>query len=456
MRVVRTHLHRNTAPVAVVWLLVCAVGVITFYWLRNQPFFYDANGYMIESKGISDHGLLSKWPYSDIRSYGYPWFLTGSRALARALHHGPHAGVFMTQWPLFVASAWLAANSLFSATRTRLLAFASVAANPLLVVYSAQAFTESVTLSCVLFATAALARAARAGGRPAASAWLVAGAAVSSYAVAVRPGSLLLPVCYALGAAVVLLRLVGRMRRIAVAATALSVLAALVLPLLPQVIINHRHYHSSSPLPTYDLAKLQAEAGMTITRYMSNVSTCGGVGIKIANPNPPAVPANANTLDAVRYYTLTWPGGPEMVLLHLFSGFDPRPFLIDQHDFGARYERVLQIFTIALLFLAGLGLRRAIRLLRDQQGRIRIEVAFLAVVTVVFLGVLATSAAEYRFGAVPLITVSFLAAFGASQRWRPSWQTAALVGAGFVGALLLWVTLSDLVLSSSPIWQQCS
>ena len=159
-----------------------------------------------------------------------------------------HAGVFMTQWPVFVASAWLAANAL-QARRTRLIAFASLAANPLLVVYSAQAFTESVTLSCVLFATAALARAARAGAGPRSAAWLVAGAAVSSYAVAVRPGSLLVqfatrwPRASSCSSRRTGRRSRSRLRRVQRAA------AALVLPLLPQVVINHRHYHSSSPLP---------------------------------------------------------------------------------------------------------------------------------------------------------------------------------------------------------------
>jgi hypothetical protein len=417
---------------------------------------------MIEARSISSQGLLSKWPDSDLRSYGFPLFLAGALKAAQWLHVGPSTGVFLTQWPLFVGSAWLASTSLFSSQRARLIAFTAVGANPLLVVYAAQAFTESLTLSCILFATAALGRAARRDLRPSAAAWLMAGAAASSYALALRPGSVLVPLCYALAAAGVLLYTGQGKRWVTITATAALAFVALVTPLIPQVLINHRHYNSLSPLPTYDLANAQAKAGLTYSRYITNVSDCGEPGIGFPNPNPPTVPEDVTTLDALRYYTLTWPHGPEAMVLHVFSGFDPRPFLIDQRDFGAPYERALQAFTLALFFLAGAGATRARMLVLEPRGRIieprriRLDVAFLGVVTVIFLGILATVETEYRFGAVPLLTVSLLAAYGAAQRWRPSKQVVATLAVGYVGALLLWLTLSDLLLATSPTWQQCS
>jgi hypothetical protein len=446
---------RERSEFAAAWVLVGAVGIAMFYWLRDQPFYYDAAGYMDASRAISAHGLFSPWIFSDIRSYGYPFFLTSSLGLARLLHHGPHAGVFITQWPIFVGSAWLAAGSLFRSSRVRLLAFVCIAANPLLVVYSAEAFTESLTLSCVLLAVTSLGRASRSGSRRAAV-WLVAGAAVSSYAMVVRPGSVLIPVCYALAAAGVLCAGRKRSSWIVAGGTAMVVVAALVAPLVPQVVINHRYYHSWSPLPTYDIEGLQARAGLTIVRYIGNVAPCGRPAIAFYNPNPPAIAVTANTLDAVRYYTTSLPGGPEMLLLHVFSGFDPRPFLIDQHAFGAHYERVLQALTLALLFAAAFGAVRAVTRLRESRWRMRVDVAFLGAVMVVFLGILATSATEYRFGSVPLIGVSLLAAYGVSQRWQPRRQDVAVVIAGYAGALLMWVTLSDLVLSTSAQWQLCS
>jgi hypothetical protein len=272
----------------------------------------------------------------------------------------------------------------------------------------------------------------------------------------IRPGSVLVPCCYGLAAAALLAWQRRRGQWVGIGAVAALTVVAFVAPLIPQMVINHRHYGSSSPLPTYDLAGLQAQYGLLLARYSTNVSTCGKPRLEFPNPHHVTASADTTTLDALRYYTLTWPDGPELLVLHVFSGFDPRPFLIDQRDFGTWYERVFQAFTVALLFLAGAGLIRAVRRLRALDPRLRIDSLFLGAVTVIFLGVLATSAAEYRFGSVPLVTISLLAALWVGQRWRPSGRVVALSLIGYCGVLLVWITFSDLLLSTSPIWQQCS
>lgn len=450
----RKYLESDRALTAAVWALVTAIGLYFYWHLRTQPFFYDALGYVDSARDLSNDGLLSEWVNSERRNYGYPLFVAGALKLAHILDVRETTGLFLLQWPIFLGSAWLAARTLFASRRVQLAAFAAVAGNPLLVVYSPQAFSESLTLSSILFTTAALARATRAASARATAAWLAAGAAVVSYAVAVRPGSVVILPLYALAVAFVLVSSDRWHQRVPSIATALLVLVALIAPLLPQVVINHRHYGSASPLPTYDLADLQARYGLMLARYATNVSDCGVPQLEFPNPHPPAVPDHMTSFDALRYYVTTWPDGPEQMVLHVFSGLDPRPFLVDQRDFGTRYERVFQAFTLALLSLAAAGLPRAVRRLRGPP--IRIDAAFLAAVGIIFTGVLATSAAEYRFGAVPLIAVSLLAAYGASQRWRPGRGAVALLAVGYVGGLMLWITFSDLLLSTSEVWQRCS
>jgi hypothetical protein len=222
------------------------------------------------------------------------------------------------------------------------------------------------------------------------------------------------------------------------------------------VLINHRHYDSISPLPTYDLAGVQAKYGLRYVHFIGNVSECGPNAFGVPNPHRIDLPARVSTLDALRYYTTTWPAGPELVVLHIFSGLDPRPFLIDQHDYGTRYERLLQAFTVALLFLAGFGFLRLTRRQFEANDRLRMDAVFLGLVTVILVGVLATSAVEYRFGAYPLLGASLLAAFGASRLSRPSRQGVVVLAAAYGAVLLVWVLLSDLLLSTSPVWQQCS
>jgi hypothetical protein len=93
--------------------------------------------------------------------------------------------------------------------------------------------------------------------------------------------------------------------------------------------------------------------------------------------------------EAMRYYGLDWPAGPLTAAAHVFSGLDPRPFLIDQHDFGARYERWLQALTVALLILAGVGVGDVWHALRHGGWRRRPEAVFLGAVAFLATGILA-------------------------------------------------------------------
>lgn len=150
---------RDGIAVAVVWLVAAAAGVITYYQLRNQPFVHDANGYALAARSLADRGLLAEWYISDIRTYGYPLFLAGAFKVGGVLHVGDSTALFLLQWPIYVGSAWLVATSVVRDRRRQLFAFLSLAANPLLIVYTAQAFTETLSLTCLLFATASLGRA---------------------------------------------------------------------------------------------------------------------------------------------------------------------------------------------------------------------------------------------------------------------------------------------------------
>jgi hypothetical protein len=138
----------------------------------------------------------------------------------------------------------------------------------------------------------------------------------------------------------------------------------------------------------------------------------------------------------------------------VFSGFDPRPFLVDQHDFGTRYERWLQAFTVALLMVAGLGVIPAWRAMRRHRWRNRPDALFLGAVVLLATGILATSAAEYRFGAIPLLGISLLAALGLPRRVH-LWSALVTAGLG-IAFTLAWVAASEYVLSTSEVWQQCA
>lgn len=444
-------MSRSRIALAGSWLLVVLVGAAIYLHLRHEPFHFDAAGYVGAAQDIRAGELGRSWGWVEIRTYGYPLMLSGTLVVAEALHVAPITVIFALQWVLLVGSAWLAANSLFQAPRTRLLAFVAVAANPLLVVYSAQALTEAATLPCILFATAALGRSVHARSAATSVGWLAAGAFASGFALAIRPGNIAVPICYVIAA---LLSLIWPRRRHSLRVTSISaalVMAAVLVPIAPQAWINWQHFQVISVLPVADIQSQQFVLGTQNIRYATNVAGCGNAMLTFTTPFVNDVPADASTGDILRFYALNWPDGPETAALHLFSGLDPRPFLTYQASFGVWYERILQAATLALLALACFGVARA----PWSRRRVGADVVFLGAVTLFSTAILATSQAELRFGLIPITAVSLLAASGAARLRKPSLRTALVVAAGFATALLLWFALSDLVLTRSVDWMAC-
>lgn len=121
-------MRSNRSPIVASWLAVVAVGVATYFQMRHQPLYYDAEGYVTAAQGISDQGLLSHWPGWARRTYAFPLLLSWILGAAALLNVGTMSALFVVQWSLFVGCAWLASGVLFSSRRTRLAAFVAVAA----------------------------------------------------------------------------------------------------------------------------------------------------------------------------------------------------------------------------------------------------------------------------------------------------------------------------------------
>lgn len=443
---------RKRIVVSFAWLAVAVVGGAIFYHLRHQPFYYDAYGYVAAAQGIREQGLLSEWPGSVLRSYGYPVALTAPLMAADALRIAPLAAIFIFQWTLFAGSAWLAATTLFDARRTQLIAFVAVAGNPLLVLYTAQALTEALTLSCILFSVAALGRAVRTSSHPARAAWLAAGAVTASYALAVRPGNLLVPICYLVAAIVALFWRRNQRAWLALSASAVVVLVGVVAPLVPQMMVNWHNYEIVSPLPATDISAGQSVGGIRNIRYATNVSTCGEPVALFVNPLAGPTSMDMPRSEVIKFYALNWPNGPETAAMHIFSGLDPRPYLTYQVSYGVWYERILQGFSLAVLCLAGFGLVRA----PWSPRRIRPDLIFLGATTLASVAILAVSQVELRFGVVLVTALSILAAGGAARLRKPTLHIGVAIGVAYAIALLAWFVVSDLILATSAQWQACS
>ncbi len=449
-------MQRNRKSTVAAWVAVFVVGGVICYLLRNQPLYYDAKNYVRAANGIRSGGLLSAWPGAGLRTYGYPLALSIPLAAADALKVAPVVGIFLFQWTLFVGSARLAVNTLFDAPRTRSFAFIAVAANPLLVVYTPQALTESLTITCILFATACLGGAYRAHSPVSKAAWLAFGSLTAGFALEVRPGNLFVPISYCVGAVLVLWMSRTRLSRLALVALAVLTLVGIGAPMVPQIMVNWHKYGIVSALPKKNIAEIQLQYGIQNLRYATNVSDCGKGGIYFTNPlaassSSESPSSELSTSKILRFYAFNWPNGPETAAIHVFSALDPRPFLTYQTAYGASYERALQALTLAIIGLAGLAIANAPWSIR----RIQPDGVFLGATTLFSLAVLTISAVELRFGIVVVTSLSILAASGAARLKKPTVPVVVAGAVTFAFALLAWFAFSDLILATSPDWLRC-
>ena len=453
----------RTAGLSLLGLAVSLAMALVVRHLAHPFPAYDSAGYLQAAQGIRTNGLISAWPNNVLRTYAYPGFVAACWAIGEQFGVYVFTSVFVAQWVLLVSGAALVATSLTRRPLLRLGLFLTVAANPLVLVHCAYVLSDSLPVSLTLLAAGAIMRArravcARAGqdASLAATAWLAGAGAAVGFAVMTRPAA----VPFVAAFLIALVLWVGLRRRVVVRVhEAIPGLVLLIVPLLPQLLINWRYFGRLSVFPTEDLSGIQARAGVDILRFATNVSGCGRPDMTFLNPRAPGVQV-ATPGEAARYYLGDWPAGPITAFLHVFSALDPRPFLTYVFEPGARYELLLQVLTVGLVVLAGLELVlrargaggwRSWRRWHERPGHV-----FLALCGLGALAVSGYSATEYRFGVFAVTCISLLAARGLSR--VPSLGGRALIGLaiGTVAVLGLWFALSAYVVGLSPTWQTCT
>src|SRR5689334_1571304 len=133
------------------WIAIAlACGIAhAFYWRAAfEPPVWDARGYLGLAIAAADKGLFSRAAFSPLRTYGYPWLLSGLLCLARAT--GAQLGllVFEAQLALHLGAALFARRALAGMSpRLARLVFAALILNPFVLSYTAEILSESVSLS---------------------------------------------------------------------------------------------------------------------------------------------------------------------------------------------------------------------------------------------------------------------------------------------------------------------
>jgi hypothetical protein len=423
----------------IVIALACAIAH-AFYWRASlQAPAWDARSYLDIAAEIADKGLFTRFTLSDLRTYGYPWLLSGLLRLARATGAQPGLLIFEAQLALHLGAALFARRAVAGlAPGLARLVFAALALNPFVLSYTAETLSESVSLSLITLGAGFWLKLLQSpGGR----AWwidlgsnLFLGSLAAGFSVMVRPANLFFLAAWVVAVAALFVTRRVPVRRALPAAALL--IAGLALPMLPQLANNVRHWGRATPLLAAPLAASQQVWGIHSQKYATAAPPAPGPAIHYANP------LSAGTvIDEER--PLAWyrehpVAGTLTLALHVFNMLDQDLLFTYSRDLAPWYRIPVGILNHALIALALAGFVLIVR--RRKQGRdLGLAALVLLAYAVFHMGVHAPTLVEMRFGLPLLLVAAPLAAWAVGEiRGLPGRArlTTVLLVAAYVAAAL--------------------
>ncbi len=404
-----------------------AGGLAVVLFLSGYPsLIYDSYGYFRLAQNLLTRGLIGA--ANESRTYGYPLFVAICCGLLRPPPEVVRLLVFVVQLVFYLAACAVAARSFARTFPRRGMAtvfYASAVLNPVLLARTTEVLTDLLSAVLILLAVVLSVDPAR-GRRPVASA---TGALLcAGLAAVVRPASV------TIFAAIVLLTAARTLLTKSLPARALPLLlAAALLPFVPQLAINRRAYGKSEPLIVAKLYRNQMVWGMANLKYATAVIPDQPPEITYSNslyrgdPSPGAF-LRRNPLG----YLAT-------LGVHLFAMFDPDFLFTYVTDLHPGYRWPLSGMNLVFLALAGWGVLLAWRPASPRQTRFAAAVIIFS--SMFYLGIHLPIAVESRFS-VPielLLTPFFAVALLRIADLGRSGRSGALVRAA--AAILVWVGL---------------
>jgi hypothetical protein len=405
---------------------------LLLFFSGYQDLIYDAWGYSELARRISRAGLMGA--ANEWRTYGYPLFV----ALCNAFHPGGtravRAIVFAVQLALYLGACAFGGRVLgraFGSERFGRRVYVAGALNPFLLARTTECLSD--LLSAVLVYAAVLLAIPR--REPPEDAPLVARRAALSLAAAafasvVRPSSV--AVLAALAVLWIARQALWReLRPLALA----GILAAVVLPFVPQVAVNARAFGKPTPLVVESLYAKQVGWGMSGLKYGSLVISGEAPQVEYRNPlyrGEASLAEFATRRPAAYAATLG---------LHLFAMFD-QDFLFTYPTAPHPWYRwPVSVLNYAFLFLVLAGvavfLARARRAERDRAATFAGFALILAAAASVALYVPTLVESRFAAPAQILMTPFLIVALEAAGRWRAERRWNALAAAGIAAAVFI-------------------
>ncbi len=339
--------------------LILAVALSTFFYVHavTYPPCCDALQYVEMARYYEANGLSPYAPHADVRTFGYPWFLSMVSRAAGAVGMPLRAAVFVAQLAMYFGFA------LFLRRRLSMLfgpgagaaVFYGLTFNVLLFPYLALSLTDGFSVILLLGAGCLLIGVST-DDRPRMLAFrsVLLGLLVG-FAVVVRPANLWFVSLIVIGALLVLRKRGLAPGRPGVRASlsallfvAIAAIAGLAAT-LPQSAVNWARARQATPLPIYDLKTKQVEAGLRNIKYATSM-VGGAKGLFYRNPLFPESKAR----HGIEWYVHEPLRGAATLALRMFGGFDFDYLFPYIYDLRPSYRPLLFVISQLIVFF-GLG-----------------------------------------------------------------------------------------------------
>ena len=383
-----------------------AHGFFVHTWLF--PSSYDAGAYVQSAHDIVTNGLFSKFSSSELRTYGYPFFLSLVYRLADVIRLPFQLVLFELQLFLYLVSAFLVRNTIVERYPTAArIGFCGVVSNYYCLLYSSDSLTESLSLTLLLAAVGCWLRQWQERWRilP-----LIAGSLAIGFAVMVRPANLFMVFAWLVGCALILVR--QRLTITHLLARGLAIALTVALPSLPQLANNIRHYGEMTPLVVSDLGRSQQSWGVRYLKYATALPPIPKPQVYYDNPF-----FRDTTVDESapwRWY-VSYPGRGFLTLaLHTFNLTDQDLLFTYSRDLHPWYRLPLGAINHGIVALGILGLLLLGRMVITGSAVASLE-AYVALGVLIGANwaVYALTAVEMRFGLVLLLVLFPFAGYAA-------------------------------------------
>jgi hypothetical protein len=340
------------------WLVsALAAGLALVLLMSSFPsLIYDSYAYYYLAQELVTRGLVAA--VNEYRTYGYPLFIAMCSGFCPLAPEVVRPLVFAAQLVLYLVICAIAAGRLARVFAQRGFAtvfYASAALNPILLARVTEVLSD--LLSGILVLLAVVLTVAPGRARPPVTA--ASGALIcAALAAVVRPANV------TVFAAIVVLWIARQLLTKSLSVRALPfLLAAALLPFVPQLVINLRAYGKAEPLVVARLYRDQVHWGMANLKYATSVVPGQPPEVRYSNPLYRGDPSPGAFLRRN-------PAGYLATLgLHLFAMFDYDFLFTYVTDLHPWFRWPVCAMNLAFLSLAGWGIFLALRTTPSGEGR---------------------------------------------------------------------------------------